>query len=453
MTMKKIISLILIFIFAFSLFSCSCNDNGDENGQITINRFDYDMSEYITLGEYKGLTVTVPESYIANIISSAQVKGAEKYVLRRGDSVYLSIEAYEVIESEADGETVFEVGDEITEISNERYFLENLGAGSFSQSLENLLIGGSIGNQIDDMHLYLSDSFHIAEYAGERICATIKIVDFIAVDGLICKVDFDGFYLDEDGEIKLNDEGNPDSFDSKEGSYFFIGSSLSLESFENELIGMKINEEKSFDLIMPEDYKTEILRGKSVRFVVTLKELYTPAEYTDELVSALYDFDSTEDFEEATLRKYILNQALTAVDESSTVIRYPELEYQAQHDALYAIEDDIYDKYGWSIEEYVRNSYNLSVEEYLEEALKVEMIYYAIFKNEGFTITQAHYTEKRANLIAYYQNYFRENQQLSTTDARNRAIEYINALGDVYIYEELLHEAVESLILEKTTVQ
>jgi trigger factor len=64
-----------------------------------------------------------------------------------------------------------------------------------------------------------------------------------------------------------------------------IGSDSFIPGFEEQLVGVKKDEEKSLDITFPQDYGAEHLAGKDVVFDVTVKEVKkpVPAEIDDEL--------------------------------------------------------------------------------------------------------------------------------------------------------------------------
>lgn len=87
-----------------------------------------------------------------------------------------------------------------------------------------------------------------------------------------------------------------------------IGSGGMLEDFDNNLIGMKAGDEKTFDITFPDDYGAEDLRGKTATFKVTVKkvEALQPAELNEEFFR---QFGEVKD--EAEFRKQIEEQLKT----------------------------------------------------------------------------------------------------------------------------------------------
>lgn len=104
----------------------------------------------------------------------------------------------------------------------------------------------------------------------------------------------------EDGDMTLMDfEGSIDGelFDGgkAEGFNLRIGSGQFIPGFEDQMIGMKMGEEKTITVTFPEDYHAKDLAGKDADFKVTLHEIQAKSEakLDDELAKKL--LGGTED--------------------------------------------------------------------------------------------------------------------------------------------------------------
>ena len=97
-------------------------------------------------------------------------------------------------------------------------------------------------------------------------------------DGDMTLIDFEGFV---DGVAF--DGGKAEKFNLKIGSNQFI------PGFEEQIIGMKYEEEKTVTVTFPADYQSADLAGKEAEFKVTLHEIQeqVPAELNDELAQKL----------------------------------------------------------------------------------------------------------------------------------------------------------------------
>ncbi|PBO84626.1 MAG: trigger factor [Thaumarchaeota archaeon] len=108
-------------------------------------------------------------------------------------------------------------------------------------------------------------------------------------DGDMAIIDFEGFV---DGVVF--DGGKAEKFSLKIGSNQFI------PGFEEQIIGMKYEEEKTVTVTFPAEYQSADLAGKEAEFKVTLHEIQeqVPAELNDELAQKLLQGE-----EGATLEK------------------------------------------------------------------------------------------------------------------------------------------------------
>ena len=97
-------------------------------------------------------------------------------------------------------------------------------------------------------------------------------------DGDMVVIDFEGFV---DGVAF--DGGKAEKFNLKIGSGQFI------PGFEEQIIGMKYDEEKTITVTFPENYQSSDLAGKEAEFKVKLHEIQeqVPAELNDELAQKL----------------------------------------------------------------------------------------------------------------------------------------------------------------------
>ena len=119
-------------------------------------------------------------------------------------------------------------------------------------------------------------------------------------EGDLAVIDFEGFV---DGEPF--EGGKAEKFELKIGSGQFI------PGFEEQLIGMKYDEEKTIDVTFPEEYPSAELAGKASQFKVKLHEIKTQAEPTvdDALAQKLLNDESaTLD----TLKEKVAAQVETA---------------------------------------------------------------------------------------------------------------------------------------------
>lgn len=92
-----------------------------------------------------------------------------------------------------------------------------------------------------------------------------SVVERAAAEGDQVKVDFEGR---DDGEV----------FDggSAEDATFVIGAGQMIEDFDKGARGLSAGESNTFAATFPEDYQAEALKGKTVEFTITMKEVAEP---------------------------------------------------------------------------------------------------------------------------------------------------------------------------------
>jgi trigger factor len=112
-------------------------------------------------------------------------------------------------------------------------------------------------------------------------------------DGDMTLIDFEGFV---DGVAF--DGGKAEKFNLKIGSGQFI------PGFEEQLIGMKYDEEKTVTVTFPEEYQSADLAGKEAEFKVKLHEIQeqAPVELNDELAQKLLQGEENATLEMLTER-------------------------------------------------------------------------------------------------------------------------------------------------------
>ncbi len=134
-----------------------------------------------------------------------------------------------------------------------------------------------------------------------------EVKDGAVENGDIAVIDFEGF---KDG--KAFEGGKGENYSLEIGSHTFI------PGFEEQVIGMKKNEEKDIEVIFPEDYHQEDLKGAKVIFKVKVnevkvkKERELDAEFFEDL--GLEGVDSKEKLEEE-IKLNISSQKERDIDE------------------------------------------------------------------------------------------------------------------------------------------
>ena len=105
-------------------------------------------------------------------------------------------------------------------------------------------------------------------------------------------------------------EGKPFDGGSSKNHPLIIGDGVFLPDFESALVGMKVEEEKTFDIIFPKDYHQANLAGKKVQFVIKLhkiKEVVLPP-IDDELAKTIGETKTLEELQ-TDIEKWLMEEA------------------------------------------------------------------------------------------------------------------------------------------------
>lgn len=151
-----------------------------------------------------------------------------------------------------------------------------------------------------------------AEIEKEREAQSrmVPVEDRAVEDGDITSIDFEGFC-----------DGVPFEGGKGEDYSLTIGSHSFIDTFEEQLIGAQIGEEKEVNVTFPEEYHAEELAGKPAMFKVTVKEIKVKElpDVDDEFAQEVSEFDTLEEYK-ADVEKQILErkekQALTEKEDA-----------------------------------------------------------------------------------------------------------------------------------------
>ncbi len=115
-----------------------------------------------------------------------------------------------------------------------------------------------------------------------------------ASDGDMVMIDFTGYV-----------NGEPFEGGDAQDYSLEIGTNTFISGFEEQLIGMKVGEEKEVKVTFPEDYRSEDLAGEEAVFEVTLKQIKQKElpELNDDFAREISDFDTFEEFKADAFQK------------------------------------------------------------------------------------------------------------------------------------------------------
>ena len=138
------------------------------------------------------------------------------------------------------------------------------------------------------------DIEHELEHMQEHNARTITVEDRAVKDKDIAVIDFEGFV-----------DGKPFEGGKAEKHELGIGSKTFIPGFEDQVIGMKINEEKDINVKFPEEYFSKDLAGKDATFKVKLHEIKEKKlpELDDEFAKDVSEFDTLQQLKESIKEK------------------------------------------------------------------------------------------------------------------------------------------------------
>lgn len=124
----------------------------------------------------------------------------------------------------------------------------------------------------------------------EQNSRTISVAERAVKDGDMTVIDFEGFV---DG--KAFEGGKGENYQLTIGSHSFI------DTFEDQIIGMNIGDEKEINVTFPEEYHAEELKGKPATFKVKVNEIKEKQlpELDDDFAQDVSDFDTMDAYKES----------------------------------------------------------------------------------------------------------------------------------------------------------
>ena len=149
-------------------------------------------------------------------------------------------------------------------------------------------LGKYKGIEIKKIEYNVSDEDieHELEHMQEHNSRLVSIDDRPVESGDIATIDFEGF-VDE----KAFEGGKAENYDLEIGSNRFI------PGFEDQVIGMKIDEEKDIKVKFPEEYFSKDLAGKDATFKVKVHEIKKKElpKLDDEFAKDVSEFDTLKE--------------------------------------------------------------------------------------------------------------------------------------------------------------
>ena len=262
----------------------------------------------------------------------------------------------------------------------------------------------------------------------EQNSRTVAVTDRAVKDGDNTVIDFEGFV---DGV----------AFEGGKGTDYplTIGSHSFIDTFEEQIIGMNIGDEKEINVAFPEEYHVDDLKGKPAMFKVSVKEIKEKQlpELNDEFAQDVSDFDTLAEYKEDVKKN---------LEEK----KKEEAEQQKEADVIKAIVEDakmdIHEKMikaqaQQMVEDFAQRiqSQGISFEQYMqftgstpemlleqvtpqaEERIKARLVLEAVVKAENIEVSDEEFEKELEEMAKQYNMELDQIKQF-TTDADKETI-------------------------------
>ena len=247
------------------------------------------------------------------------------------------------------------------------------------------------------------------ERMAEKNARLVSVEDRAVKNKDIAVIDFEGFV---DG---IAFEGG-----KAENHELEIGSKTFIPGFEDQVIGMKINEEKDINVKFPEEYFSKELAGKDATFKVKLHEIKEKELPTidDEFAKDVSEFDTLKDLkssikekladEKKNQAKYQMEDAAIKAVCDNTKIDIPSGMIETEIDNILRDIDGRLAYQGLNLSQYLKminKSEDDMRKEYEEQAansVKIRLVLEAIVKAEKIEATDSEIQEKIKEMAKNY---------------------------------------------------
>jgi len=253
------------------------------------------------------------------------------------------------------------------------------------------------------------DIEHELSHMAEKNARLVSVEDRPVKEGDTTIIDFEGFV---DG--KAFEGGKAENYE------LVIGSKSFIPGFEDQMVGMKLEEEKELKVKFPDEYFSKELSGKDATFKVKVHEIKVKEmpEINDELAKDVSEFDTLDELkasikekQEETNKnraKYELEDAaIENVCESATV-EIPEGMIELEIDQM---EQDISSRLsyqGMNLEQYLgminktKQEFRNEYKEQAEKSIKARLVLEAVEKDAKIEVADEEVKEKIKEMAKNY---------------------------------------------------
>ena len=277
----------------------------------------------------------------------------------------------------------------------------------------------------------------------EKNARIVTVEDRELKDGDISVIDFEGF---KDGEAF--EGGKAENFE------LTIGSGQFIPGFEEQMVGMKVNETRDINVTFPKEYHSEDLAGKDATFKVVLHEIKEKVlpEIDDEFAKDVSEFDTLEEYKK-DLNKKVKEQKEAqakaqkeqeAIDKfiEKVEVTIPEEMIDAEVDKMVEEMNANLSYQGLNIDQYLQyigmslDDYKKEMRDQAQKRIKLNLGLEFVSKEEKIEVTDKEIDEKIKALATQYGNKEDDDSLLKNENARN------------YMKEQLIQEKTMKVITD-----
>jgi len=244
---------------------------------------------------------------------------------------------------------------------------------------------------------------------AEKNARIVSVEDRAVEKDDITIIDFEGFV---DGTAFEGGKG--------ENYELTIGSNTFIPGFEDQIIGMKIDEEREINVKFPEEYFSENLSGKDAMFKVKLHEIKKKElpEINDELAKDISEFDTLDELKASirtkqeeqnkTKAKYETEDAVIEAVCKNAEVEIPSGMIETETDNM---EQDISTRLsyqGMQLEQYLqmmgktKQEFRNEYKEQAEKQVKSRLVLEAVAKEADVKVSEEEVSNKIKEMAANY---------------------------------------------------
>lgn len=290
------------------------------------------------------------------------------------------------------------------------------------------------------------DIEHELGHMAEHNARLVTVEDRPVEDGDITVIDFEGFV---DG---VAFEGG-----KAENHELTIGSKTFIPGFEDQIIGMKVNEEKDIQVTFPKEYFSDELKGKDATFKVKLHEIKKKElpELNDDFAKDTSEFDTLEELkksirekleeENKTKAKYELQDAAIKAVTENAEVEIPSGMIETEIDNMVKDMEARLSYQGMKLDQYLQmigktmEEFRKENEEVAKNSVKTRLTLEAIVKAEKIEAKEEEINKKVEEMAAIYGK---------TAEELKKNEQFMN-----YVKDSLQNEAVVNFIVDNAKIK